>query len=671
MDLLRVLASPNIDIRKKTLDLILDLLSVRNVDEVIQFLKKELVRLENIITVSNENSDKIYRKVLISAVYQCAIKFPEVASVVVSILMMYVGCPDTFIVSPPSSSSPSKDDKKPHDPNSNSTSQSKPLASRTGTVITNASYDVIMFLREIVENYPHLRQDILKQLVDSFTEIKSAPVYRVALWILGEYVDQLPLLQSCFQVITHAIGELPLLPVNPDNKDEVKEEEEKPVIAPQKSKVVVLADGTYATQAAAEIIQVAKAAGPVTSLRKIITEGDSFLCSIIATALTKLTLKYAEMIVAVKATAVVLANRQYAQSVQLILALLSLGNHPQSVKKMEVDNRERLTLCIQTLMNPAPFKQIFLSKCRETYKNYLEAKKHLKVIKKKTVVEPLRQVDDLIVIRQLKPANHYAGADEDDDVKPTVPKSTEVDLITRLKTCIQLTGLGDSIYAEAFCDVHDFDVMLEITLLNQTNETLQNLQIELASSGDLKIVERAQTYTLGPLETKKITTCIKVTSTENGTIFGNIVYDTPGHSERKVIVMNTIHMDIMDYISPAESTDLLFRSMWAEFEWENKVGVNTDIVDVKEYMDYICKITNMKVLTQPAYFVGKCNVLSANLYAVSIFGEDALLNLSIERSENGEGPLVGFIRIRSKTQGIALSLGDKVQSKQKRQKQLN
>ena len=40
-------------------------------------------------------------------------------------------------------------------------------------------------------------------------------------------------------------------------------------------------------------------------------------------------------------------------------------------------------------------------------------------------------------------------------------------------------------------------------------------------------------------------------------------------------------------------------------------------------------------------------------------GEDALANLSIEKSEE-TGAIQGHVRIRSKTQGIALSLGDKI-----------
>jgi coatomer subunit beta len=73
---------------------------------------------------------------------------------------------------------------------------------------------------------------------------------------------------------------------------------------------------------------------------------------------------------------------------------------------------------------------------------------------------------------------------------------------------------------------------------------------------------------------------------------------------------------------------------------------------------------------------GDSDFLSANMYARSLFGtrlffllisgdalivlsgEDALANLSIERLESGT--ITGHVRIRSKTQGIALSLGDRI-----------
>jgi len=80
--------------------------------------------------------------------------------------------------------------------------------------------------------------------------------------------------------------------------------------------------------------------------------------------------------------------------------------------------------------------------------------------------------------------------------------------------------------------------------------------------------------------------------------------------------------------------------------------------------------------------------MAANLYAKSIFGEDALANVSLEKNmAKPDAPvtginitdhwtqlnflkhkyllLTGHIRIRAKSQGMALSLGDKINSTQK------
>ena len=81
--------------------------------------------------------------------------------------------------------------------------------------------------------------------------------------------------------------------------------------------------------------------------------------------------------------------------------------------------------------------------------------------------------------------------------------------------------------------------------------------------------------------------------------------------------------------------------------------------DLRTYLEQLLKWTNMRCLTPATAFSGECDFLSCNLYAKSIFGEDAIANLSIE---NVNGKVTGHIRIRAKGQGIALSLGDKVNS---------
>ena len=76
--------------------------------------------------------------------------------------------------------------------------------------------------------------------------------------------------------------------------------------------------------------------------------------------------------------------------------------------------------------------------------------------------------------------------------------------------------------------------------------------------------------------------------------------------------------------------------------------MNTTISDVKEFLDHVVASTNMKCLTPPSALDGDCGFLAANLYAKSVFGEDALVNVSVEQQPDGK--LGGYIRIRSKTQ---------------------
>lgn len=58
-----------------------------------------------------------------------------------------------------------------------------------------------------------------------------------------------------------------------------------------------------------------------------------------------------------------------------------------------------------------------------------------------------------------------------------------------------------------------------------TGDTLQNCTLELATLGDLKLVEKPQPVVLAPRDFCNIKASVKVASTENGIIFGNIVYD--------------------------------------------------------------------------------------------------------------------------------------------------
>merc|ERR1719508_520785 len=120
---------------------------------------------------------------------------------------------------------------------------------------------------------------------------------------------------------------------------------------------------------------------------------------------------------------------------------------------------------------------------------------------------------------------------------------------SKLNKVTQLTGFSDPVYAEAYVNVNQYDIVLDVLIVNQTKDTLQNCTLELATLGDLKLVEKPQPIVLGPNDFANIKANVKVASTENGIIFGNIVYDMAGAtSDRNVVVLGGRNLHVGFYV---------------------------------------------------------------------------------------------------------------------------
>ncbi|KAF9490019.1 coatomer beta subunit [Pleurotus eryngii] len=635
MDVLQILSTADMEVRRKAIGLVLSMTSSRNVEEVVLFLKKQLQRTQE----HDFEKAPEYRQLLIQSIHVTAIKFSEVAASVVHALMDFLG----------DSNNPS-------------------------------ALDVVSFVREVVEKFPHLRPTITEKLISTLPEIKSGKVYRGILWILGEYVENTADIERAMKEIRKVLGEIPILAseqrlldeaVGTEGGDEEKDEKDKEKKVDSRPRV--LADGTYATESAyttsasaAKLEAVKAAAKP--PLRTLILGGDFFTGSVLSAALSKLVLRFDE-----KTSDKVALNSLRAEAMLIMASIIRVGQSKFVTVQIDEDSQERILNCIQTLSEleekPA-VHDIFLHDTKAAYSKMLVAQEKRATDKKaaesdkKTIV----QVDDLLSFRQFsQKANEDVIDDAEDLTRATGSGEVQEDFISNLSKIAQLTGFSDPIYAEAYVKMHGFDILLDVLLVNQTANTLQNLCLDFATLGDLKIVERPSVFTIAPHGFQSIKATIKVSSTETGVIFGSILWEGPNMSEACVI-LNDIHVDIMDYIKPSCCTEAQFRSMWTEFEWENRVNVNSTLSNPRDYLKYVMSVTNMSCLTPEGALSGDCDFLSANMYARSLFGEDALANLSIERTESGV--ITGHVRIRSKTQGIALSLGDRITTSQKESKPL-
>ncbi|KAL1840680.1 hypothetical protein VTJ49DRAFT_230 [Mycothermus thermophilus] len=625
MEILRVLSSPDIDVRRKALEIALEMVSSKNVEEVVLLLKKELSK-----TVDQEyEKNSEYRQLLIHSIHQCAVKFSEVAASVVDLLMDFIAD------------------------------------------FNNASaVDVINFVKEVVEKFPALRPAITKRLVETLKEVRAGKVYRGILWIVGEYSLDEKDIRDAWKGIRASLGEIPILASeqrlldNLDKEDENKEEEQVNGHAKPTGSRKILADGTYATEtaltsqaAAAAKLEAVKASSKP-PLRQLILDGDYYLATVLAATLTKLVMRHSEI-----SSEEARTNALRAEAMLIMISVIRVGQSQFVKAPIDEDSVDRIMSCVRSL---AEFKQhkeletVYLEDTRKAFRAMVQVEEKKRAAKAaldkaKTAV----QVDDVVSIRQLSKKNVVDGVDaiEADLEKATGGDSgASEDLSSKLSRVVQLTGFSDPVYAEAYVKVHQFDIILDVLLVNQTTDTLQNLTVEFATLGDLKVVERPTSQSLGPHDFHNVQCTIKVSSTDTGVIFGNVVYEGAHSTDTNVVILNDLHVDIMDYIQPATCSETQFRTMWTEFEWENKVNINSKAKSLRDFLDQLMACTNMNCLTPEASMKGDCQFLSANLYARSVFGEDALANLSIEK-EGEDGPITGFLRIRSRSQGLALSLG--------------
>ena len=99
----------------------MDLVTTRLIDEMVQLLKKEVIRTSG---SEQEDSGK-YRQLLVKTLHACSIKFPDVAGSVIPVL--------TELLS---------------DANE------------------NAANDVLVFIREAIQKFEHLRPTIIEKLLE-------------------------------------------------------------------------------------------------------------------------------------------------------------------------------------------------------------------------------------------------------------------------------------------------------------------------------------------------------------------------------------------------------------------------------------------------------------------------------------------------------------------------
>jgi len=656
MDILCILQSAtDLELHEKILRLSLDLVSPLNVGGVVASLRQELKKMQDTNVLGSQQETVKYRRMLVETVHKIADRFPHamIEFEVIDTLFDLLIC---------------------------------------NSVGERTSSRLILLFKVFMSNNPMYQGTVLKKIQECFNLAKeNSSTHRGLIQLLGDFSETKEQIERSYKVLKESLGELPIVAsekrkaLQGDNsRDDGDAGQTKKgtasngdidLVSKGMSRLVT-ADGSYAAQTAINY----QSSGPVGEdhppLRSYLLRNKFDTTSVLSYALLKMAFRYQQVEPSRSEN-----DKMIARFMFIIASILNLGRSDLVDKegnaiRINNDHAENLMLAINVLQHLSESNQDEVTK-----------------LLKRIVTDEMRsQLGSIVKNLEQDGFSGFLdrgskqGSKFDDRINISLFASREDDLVLdndneenlqhisvpNLFDEIPLTGTIDPIYAYCEFDVNQYDIGLKIHLENRSkSKTFENVSLELSARGDgtLNFVDRPEPVVLAPRASACIRTNVKIVSAENRRLFGSISFDDAGSDDKEqVIMLNDISVNITDYIKPASISFDDFRNLWRDCEWENKVSVRTKITDLKEYLIHLVSSTNMRCVTSDRGLSGDCTFLSANLYARSSFGEEALVNVSIEK-EQPTSVVTGSVKIRSRSQGMALSMGEKITAAQNSMKE--
>ena len=641
LDILKVLATNEIQVKKQCVSLVLSLVSSKHLEEVVLFLRKDLLRFCKSFHEKEGIDD--YIDFLLDSLNFCLKSSAEFITKILSVFVELLMQRDAF----------------------------------EGIQLRDSIFlKAILILRDVLLKDYSGKEQVLEGIRAVLPHLQPV-TFKEAVWILGEFSNEPEQIEQAFELIKSLLGELPLIAAEAKYSNVVSHDQtllakqssgqsspflsRSELAASVKTQPKVLPDGSYATEtvySAAHSSVNTSRAGKHSLIRQFLMDGHYQVAVSLSNALVKFQSKLQ------------LGERMKAEMSLILISLARFGLSAFPSSKIDSESYDRILFDIELICSKQGNKLV--QKCHTGKDASLGAKPKLEsIIQSKEFVQILKLKeskklpDEKIHFRSFDSLRKSFTIQEDDvetSLKEAIGSDKSIELEkSNLSKVTQFTGYSDSIYAEAYVTVSQFDIFMDVLLVNQTDQIIRNLSFELVTLGDLKLSHKPKPINLAPYAYQTIKTSLRVSSTENAVIFGNIVYDKQGTADGVVISLSDIKIDVVDYIQPATCSQADFNKMYIKFEWENKISLRATARNLYDYLVMFLEKTHFHCISPSidTFNDPKCPYLSACLYAKSIFGEEVVANVSLEMDHSNQS-ISGHLRLRAKSTGIAYSLGELV-----------
>ena len=522
------------------------------------------------------------------------------------------------------------------------------------------------------ENSILILNEMLKKIIKLFEEIDQYEIMETCIWILANYSKDVPLLQQSFDLILKNLGDLNFefleeeLTLEKMDSDIINNDSAKRTV----TKTVILPDGTYGTVTEILDVKEIKKQKEFKYLRKFILETSFYFSANLVSALTNIIFKMNKL-------KFDKFKIYYFNTLNIICAILKMNS---KLIYKDPDNTNHIKMCLKFLLSNN-------NTIYDEWNSYMQKyEKQLKLAQEQTKLEQElsnikskdfknNQPDDFISFRHCKiydPDNPDLGEDEsdmnlinkqnveiNDELFNTNSSSRESDNKKRRFVEV-LSGTEDPLFVEAEVNIYTYDLSIEFTIKNKSKNALQNVSLQLFVPKEFSIIEKPPIFTLEPNETVHVRSSVKFTKTINAYIFGQISFNN-FKGENSFMHLSGLFIELLSTYKENIS-DLDFRKNWSDYTWEHNVMIVSRKKKFSECVNELIKGLNMTLVSPKTIEMinDEFPFMVCNLYAKTKLGENALVNLSVERSKDNK--IIGSCFIRSKTKDFMTGLGEKIKA---------
>lgn len=524
-------------------------------------------------------------------------------------------------------------------------------------------------------------KEMLNKIIKMFEEIDQYEIMETCIWILANYSSELTLLKQTFDLIMKNLGDLDFEYFNEnenslDNNDDnnTKSDNGKRTI----TKTVVLPDGTYGTVTEVLDIKEIKKQKEIKYLRKFLLETTFYFSANLVSALTNIIFK-------MKKLNFDKYKVYYYNTINIICSILKMNS---KLVYKDPDNTNHIQMCLKFLLTNNDTIYEEWNQYMQKYENSLKlaqdkSKLEEELSLKKNKDFKNNQPDDFISFRHCKmydPDNFEV--DDDDNININKNSNIENDddeenkednsinsltfgnnreTSNKKRRFIEvLSGTEDPLFVESVVNIYTFDLSIEFTIKNRSKNSLQNVSLQLFVPKEFSVIEKPPVFSLEPNETVHVRSSVKFTKTINAYIFGQISFNN-FKGENSFMHLSGLFIELLNTYKENIS-DLDFRKNWNDYTWEHNVMIVSRKNSFSQCINELIKGLKMTLVFPKTLEMINDDYpfMVANLYAKTKLGENALVNISVEKSKDNK--IIGTCVIRSKTKDFMTGLGEKIKA---------